>query len=105
MNELTKDEVSTVGGWKLSGCRAQDKENLQKQIMNKDRKSSRLTRKKLDISAWTEIARKTKPTNDATFVFNRTVLLWREKVDEMAKVKFWATLNPKTSFKATWCMA
>jgi len=104
-NELTSEKISTVGGCKLTGRRAQDKESLQKQITNKDRKSSRLIRKKLDISALTEIARKTKPTNNATFVFNRTVLLWQEKVDEMAKVKFWATLTSKTSFKATWCMA
>ena len=104
-NELTEDEISTVGEWKKSGRRAQDKVNLQKQITNEDRKASRLTRKKLDIIAITAIAMRTKPTNDATFTFNPLVILWREKVDEMCKVKFWATLNPKNNYKPTWRMA
>jgi len=69
--------------------------NLQKQITNEDRKASLLTRKKLDIVAIKAIAMRTNPTNDATFTFNPLVILWREKVDEMSKVKFWATLNPK----------
>ena len=46
-----------------------------------------------------------KPTNDATFLFDEIVLQWRERVEELSKVVFWDTLNPKMEYKKTWRMA
>ena len=42
-SELNPDEISTVTQVKLAGRRIQDKENLQKQIVNEEAQTSHLT--------------------------------------------------------------
>ena len=87
---------------KNGGRRKQDKENLKKQISYEDAKASRLTRKKLSVEEVKEMALTTRPTNDATFMFDATVLLWREKVKDMCTVKFWDELKHNNEFKEMW---
>ena len=47
----------------------------------------------------------TKPTNDATFVFDPIVICWRENVEKMSTVTFWENLQPKEEFKIMWKQA
>ena len=103
--ELNEQEIPTVTEVKLIGRRKQDKENLEKQIINEDAKASRMTRTPLTIEAVQAVALTTKPTNNATFTFDGIVLLWREKVEQMCKVKFWNELKPKPEYKQTWKIA
>ena len=51
------------------------------------------------------MATTTKPTNDATFTYDGTVLVWREKVEELCTGTFWDRVNPKKKFRTTWMLA
>ena len=104
-SHLGKDEITTVSEIDKMGRRHQDKQNLQQQISNEDAKASRLTRVQLTIDAVKLLASKTKPTNDASFTFDAVVLLWRERVKEMAKVSFWDALKPNNEYKHMWKLA
>jgi hypothetical protein len=99
------DNIPSVKRVAAIGRRKQDKDNLSKQIAAEDAKSSRLTRVQLTLATIQEVASKTKPTNDATFTFDGTVILWRDKVEEMCTVNFWNKLKPKAEFKSVWKMA
>ena len=79
--------------------------NLEKQIAYEDAKAERMRRERLSAVDVQEKALNEKPTNDATFLFDEIVLQWRERVEELSKVVFWDTLNPKMEYKKTWRMA
>ena len=89
MVELVPDEITTVTKVKFEGRRRQDAINLQKRILGEDEKASCLTRTKLTIEGVQVLALATKLTNDATFTFDATVLLWHEKVEKMSTATFW----------------
>ena len=102
---MTAEDIPSITKVYKDGRRKLDTKNLQKQISNEDAKSSRLTRTQLTAEAIQELASNTKPTNDATFTFDAVVILWRENVEEMCKVKFWDKLKPKSDYKQTWKIA
>ena len=52
-----------------------------------------------------DMALETRPTNDATFTHYESVILWRDKVDQMVKNAYWKLLNPKKEYKKTWALA
>ena len=51
-----------------------------KGIVGEDAKATRLARSKLTVTQVRQLAMTTKPTNDATFTFDGTVIVWREKI-------------------------
>ena len=75
------------------GRRQQDNNNLRKQIEDEDAKASRLTRQRMTADTIKELANKTKPTNDCTFVGDALIIGWREKVAQMIVQKYWHSLN------------
>ena len=103
--ELDADEIPTVTHVKLDGRRKQDRENLYERIAGEDAKAGRLTRDQLTIAQVRQLALTTKPTNDATFTFDGTVLIWREKVEGLCTGTFWDRVNPKNKFRTTWMLA
>ncbi len=102
-NESIERELTNATEVKATKHKVKDKLNLQKQIDNKDNKASRI-RKYLDFESLCEKAMETTPTNDATFTFDKIVLLWCKKVEEMNKVTFWVTFD-KMEYKQTFCLA
>ncbi|KAL7548072.1 hypothetical protein ACHAWF_011358 [Thalassiosira exigua] len=103
--ELEPDDVAGVKMIMLAGRRAQDKENLRKEVEYEDEKASRLTRTKLTMETVKELARATKPTNDALFTFDRTLISWREAIADMSKVSFWKEMNMNGNWKNNWVLA
>ena len=98
-------KIPTVTEVKLAGRRRQDGANLKQRIISEDEKARRLTRVKLTMTDVRAMAAVTKPTNDATFVFDPTVICWRENVEKMSTVTFWENLQPKEEFKMMWKQA
>ena len=103
--ELDPDEIPTVTEVKLDGRRKQDSDNLAQRILGEDAKAGRLTRAQLSIAQVQQLATVTRPTNDATFTFDGTTLVWREKVDELCTGAFWDRVHPKKMFRSTWIVA
>ena len=100
--ELSPGDLDTVTHWKNKGRRDQDKKNLSSEIMYENQRSSRLTRRQLTIEWVQTKATVTKPTNDATFEFNATVLFWREKVNTMCSWTFWNNVKPNNEYRKLW---
>lgn len=103
--ELDDGDIPTVTEVKLDGRRKQDDENLRERIVGEDAKATRLTRSKLTVAQVRQLATTTKPTNDATFTFDGTVIIWREKIEELCTVSFWDRVCPKKKFRTTWIIA
>ena len=103
--ELDADEIPTVTEVKLDGRRKQDSDNLAQRILGEDAKAGRLTRAQLSVAHVQQLATVTKPTNDATFTYDGTVLVWREKVDKLCTSAFWDRVHPKKMFRSTWILA
>ena len=103
--ELDADEIPTVSQVKLDGRRKQDGDNLRQRILGEDAKAGRLTHAQLTVAQVQQMATTTKPTNDATFTYDGTVLVWREKVEELCTGTFWDRVNPKKKFRTTWMLA
>ena len=98
-------DIPKVTEVKLAGRRRQDGANPKQRIVSEDEKARRLTCVKLTMTDVRAMAAVTKPTNDATFVFDPTVICWRENVEKMSTVKFWENLQPKEEFKIMWKQA
>ena len=99
------DSIRSITEVNKGGRRVQDKDNLRQQISDEDAKASRLTRVILTPEATLELAKKTKLTNDCTFVGNVTILAWREKIVQMTKQQYWKDMNASAGYQETYGVA
>lgn len=104
-SQLDSHEVHTVSALRNEGRRVQDTHDLNQKIHAEDAKASRLTRTHLTIESLEEEASHTKPTNDNTFTFDDTVIIWRKKVEKLSTVAFWDKLHLKEDYKKMWKQA
>ncbi|KAL7519014.1 hypothetical protein ACHAWF_000208, partial [Thalassiosira exigua] len=76
--KLEPDEMPQVKETQVKGRRHRDIDNLRKEVEYEDEKASRFTHTSISIENVMEMAINTKPTNDACFTFDGTLILWRE---------------------------
>ncbi|KAL7526339.1 hypothetical protein ACHAWF_002898 [Thalassiosira exigua] len=103
--KLEPDEMPQVKETQAKGRRCGDIDNLRKEVEYEDDKASRFTRTPISIENVMEIATNTKPTNDACFTFDGTLILWREALEDMIKLSFWKEMSKTGSYKETWRLA
>ena len=83
------DKIPSITDIKLRGRRAMDKENLKNQMMEEESKAGTLRQKHLTPEDVKELADQTTLTNDALYVADPRVRIWRSRMSELLKVKFW----------------
>ena len=99
------EKIRSIARVNKMGRRVQDNDNLKQQMADEDAKASRLTRVAMTAESVLELAKKTKLTNDCTFVGDALILGWREKVSQMMVQKFWKELNTADKFMDTFKVA